>query len=192
MVNVITKVCLLTVILAFSQGVIAASQGSEADMIEPVIARQAIEVDLHSADWEIGVFAGGVNLDGGTNNAVTGGRFAYHFNENFFAELSYSVTDHSVEVKYFNGVLGYNVHQITFIASTLSAKSSIFFVAGVGEIEMEDSNINGMVAGAGYRLMMNDSFSLRFDLRGHVHHEFGNDDEWVVDTEATAGVAYFF
>ncbi|KGJ97145.1 hypothetical protein [Thalassotalea sp. ND16A] len=192
MVNVKSKVCLLAAMLAFSQGGVAATQGSETDIIEPVIARQAIDVDLHSADWEIGVFAGAVNLDTGSSNAVTGGRFAYHLNENFFAELSYSETNHTPAVKYFNGVLGYNVHQNTFIASNLSAKSSIFFVAGIGDIEIEGSSLNSVVAGAGYRLMITDSFSLRFDLRGHVHHEFGNDDEWAIDTEANAGVAYFF
>ncbi|WOH38955.1 hypothetical protein RI844_06975 [Thalassotalea fonticola] len=192
MVNVKRNVCLLAGLLAigsFAQ----AEEIEESGIIEPVISRQAVDVDIHASDWEIGVFAGAANMDQGTTNAVAGARFGYHLNENFFAEASYTLSNHDNEVSFMNVVLGYNFHQSTFVTSDYTAKTSIFFVAGGGRTDFDGvAELNTIVGGAGYRVMLNDSFSLRFDLRGHIHHQVETDEEWAVDAEANAGLSYFF
>ncbi|WP_068546685.1 hypothetical protein [Thalassotalea crassostreae] len=188
MKNVTAKACLLVGLMACGT-----AMAEQSDLIEPIIETQSTNVDIHSADWEIGIFGGAANLDGGTTHGVFGARLAYHLTENFFAEASYSVTGHEPEVKYLDGVLGYNFHSQLFVSSDYRFNTSLFFVGGGGYTELENgSEFKTIVGGAGYRVMLDDKFSMRFDLRGHLHHQLDNDEEWALDAVATLGMAYYF
>nr|WP_248289580.1 hypothetical protein [Thalassotalea sp. Y01] len=122
-----------------------------------------------------------------------GARFGYHFTQNWFIEASYSLSQHDREVTIYNAVVGYNFHQDTYLTSTFDLKTSLFFVLGAGMTDYDGLGDNETgVAGAGYRVMFNDAFSMRFDVRGYVHEQYGAEDEYSFNTEATLGFAYFF
>lgn len=197
-VNVKRGIFILAGLLAFSCVSFAQEQSVNSDIIEPSLSRDVINVDIHSANWEITLFGGLVNIDqnlpGGSTNGIAGTRFAYHLNENFFVEASYALSFHDIEFTYYDAVIGYNFHQDTFLTSDVTAKTALFFVLGAGVTSIDgDADDEGtLVAGAGYRVMFTDNFSMRLDLRGHAHSEFYSDDDKAVDMEATLGLSYFF
>ncbi|QBY03111.1 outer membrane beta-barrel domain-containing protein [Thalassotalea sp. HSM 43] len=201
MVNLKSSLGTLLAILALSGGVNAEenSQQNSQDIIEPALSRQTVDVDMSSNDFEVGIFGGGLNVDGdtryvdSTTNAVVGARIGYHFTENLFIEASYSVTNHDRELTLYNAVLGYNFLQDTYVTNNYDMKTSLFFVLGAGITDYDglDDNETG-VFGAGYRIMFNDSFSMRFDVRGYVHEQYGAEDEYSFNTDMTLGFAYFF
>ncbi|MDN3652676.1 hypothetical protein QWY77_07855 [Thalassotalea ponticola] len=201
MVTVKSSVSTLFTLLALT-GVANAEQTSSPsnsnDIVEPVLQRQAATLDMHSRDWEIGVFGGLATIDSdgvsapSTTHAAIGVRGAYHFTDNIFIEGSYSVTGHSQQVTFINGVLGYNFHQDTFITRDYGMKTSLFFVAGAGLTDYENYVENKtLVGGAGYRVVLNDAFSVRIDLRGHLHKQHGGGD-FSISPEATLGLAFSF
>lgn len=169
-----------------------AEEDVEQTVIDPVIGQPTIE--MHSKDFEITGVLGLANVEHVSTNGLFGARFAYHITENIFAEASYSVTGHGNSITYYDGVIGYQFPGQLFLSQKYRYNTSTYLVFGGGKSDFDNGgSYNTVVGGGGYRVMITDDFNIRFDLRGHVHHQIKFDtDAWAIDFEAAVGLGYYF
>jgi opacity protein-like surface antigen len=163
-----------------------------ASVLEPVIERDAVALDMRSRDFEVAIVGGLINPDGFIGELGAGVKLGYHFYNNWFTEASLFQTD-SVDNKMTitDLVLGYNLYQDTYINSDFRAQSSIYVIGGAGFTRFQDKNWETVVGGAGYRMMLSDNFSIRSEFRGNLHRDF-NLSGWALDMQATLGLGYYF
>ncbi|PKH01679.1 hypothetical protein CXF72_15650 [Psychromonas sp. MB-3u-54] len=192
-----TRSGLLACSLFFASTTVFAADNT-ASVIEPVIQRDAVELDIRSRDFEVGIVGGLIDADG-WNGVAAGVRLAYHFHNNWFTEASLVLTkgidnndsEPVEDMTVTNLVVGYSLYQNTYLSSDFRAQSSIYVLGGAGLISFEGSNLNSFVAGAGYRMMLSDNVSVRAEVRSNVHSSLGGDG-WSLDPQATLGLGYYF
>ncbi|WP_394172415.1 outer membrane beta-barrel domain-containing protein [Thalassotalea litorea] len=195
-----SKLIQLTLATAFTAATMSsayAEEDVEQTVIDPVIGQPTIE--MHSKDFELTGLLGLANVEHVSTNGLFGVRFAYHLTENIFAEASYSVTGHGNSVTYYDAVMGYQFPGQLFLSQNYRYNTATYLVFGGGKSDFESANdynggnYNTVVGGGGYRVMLTDDFNIRFDLRGHVHHQLKHDtDAWAIDIEAAVGLGYYF
>lgn len=181
-------VCILLFML--SANVAAAAQPEELEL-EPLVVREPptreVDIDeLDSEDFEIGVYAGIMQVEDFGSDAVTGIRVAYHVTEDFFVEATYAqttlgqtsfellsggaplLTDAEREMTYYNASIGWNIFPgEVFIGSRWAFKGSMYVIAGAGSTEFGGDDLFTINAGVGYRLIMTDWLALHIDVRDH-------------------------
>lgn len=169
-----------------------------ASVLEPVIKRDTVELDIHSQDFEVGIVGGLINLDDYSIDNSTGLgagiKLGYHFNNHWFTEASLFNTksfDTGGDMTIADLVVGYSLYQDTYLTSDFRAQSSIYVVAGAGLTRFRESNFKTIVGGAGYRIMLSDNLSARAELRGNLHRAFVAGG-WSLDPQATLGLGYYF
>lgn len=183
------------------------------DIIKPDIERRTIkESDIDSEDFEIGLYAGVINIEDFGSNDVIGLRLAYHLTERFFFESSVGqtrldetsferlsgdiqlLTDDQRDLIYYNLSIGYSVLPgEVFVGSDWALNTEFYVLAGVGNTDFADEQHFTYSVGAGFKIMPADWLSFRFDVRDHMfeHDVFGE----IVDThnlETNAGFNIFF
>ncbi len=183
------------------------------DIIKPDIERRTIkESDIDSEDFEIGLYAGVINVEDFGSNDVVGLRLAYHLTESFFFETSVAqtrldetsferlsgdiqlLTDDQRDVIYYNLSIGYNLLPgEVFVGSKWALNTAFYVVAGVGNTDFADEEHFTYNLGAGFKILPADWLSFRFDVRDHMfeHDLFGE----TVDThniETSFGINIFF
>ncbi|TLU65107.1 outer membrane beta-barrel domain-containing protein [Thalassotalea litorea] len=186
------QLTLATALTAAAMSSANAEEDVEQTVIDPVIGQPTIE--MHSKDFEVTGFLGLAGVDQVTTNGMFGARFAFHITENVFAEASYSVTGHASSVTYYDAVMGYQFPGQLFLSQNYRYNTATYVVFGAGKSDFEKrGSLNTIVGGGGYRVMITDDFNVKFDLRGHLHHEIkANPDQWAIDFEATVGIGYYF
>ena len=175
-----------------------------ASVLEPVIQRDTVELDIPSRDFEVGIVGGLISADGYSVGLGAGIKLGYHFNNHWFTEASLfqtksvdtkggevTVTKEGQEITVADLVVGYNLYQDTYLSSNFRAQSSIYAIGGAGLTHFKGSNFKTIVGGAGYRIMLSDNVSARAEIRGNLHSAF-EDDVWSLDTQATLGLGYYF
>lgn len=183
------------------------------DIIKPDIERRTIkESDIDSEDFEIGLYAGVINIEDFGSNDVIGLRLAYHLTESFFFELGAAqtrldetsferlsgdiqlLTDDQRDATYYNVSIGYNILPgEVFIGSKFALNTSFYLIAGVGNTDFADEEHFTYNFGAGFKILPTDWLSFRLDVRDYLfeHDLFGE----TVDThniETSLGVNIFF
>lgn len=187
---------------------------SEAEpVINPDIERRTItEADIDDEDFEVGAYAGVLNIEDFGSNVVGGVRLDYHITEDFFAELavgasragetSYEtlsggaqiLTDSQRDFYYYNMSVGYNLLPgESFVAGKYAFNSALYLIAGVGNTEFADDSHFTINIGAGYRLLLTDYLSLHLDFRDYIFNsDLLGSDKTTHNLEATFGVSAFF
>lgn len=166
-----------------------------ASVIEPVIQRDTVELDIPSRDFEVGIVGGLMSADGYTVALGAGGKLGYHFNNHWFTEASLFKTNNIAAeggITVADLVGGYNLYQDTYLSSNFRAQSSIYMVVGAGITQFKESNLKTIVGGVGYRIMLSDNISARAEVRGNLHKDFDDSSIWALDTQATLGLGYYF
>ncbi|BFM05893.1 outer membrane beta-barrel domain-containing protein [Halioxenophilus aromaticivorans] len=183
------------------------------DIIKPDVERRTIkESDIDSEDFEIGLYAGVINIEDFGSNDVVGLRLAYHLTESFFFEASAGqtrldetsyelltgdiqlLTDEQRDLIYYNFSIGYNLLPgEVFVGSKWALNTAFYVLAGVGNTDFADEEHFTYNIGAGFKVLPADWLSIRFDVRDHMfeHDVFGE----TVDThniETTLGFNIFF
>jgi outer membrane beta-barrel protein len=191
----------------------AQEQHDASEVINPDIERRDIaSPDIDTEDFEVGPFIGILSIADFDSDVVYGLRAAWHVTEDFFFEASYGASkgdqtsyeklsggaplfaDSDRDYTYYNMNLGWNaLPGEVFIGNSRALKSDFYFIAGVGSTDFLGDNWFTVSVGAGYRLLLNDSFALRMDLRDHLFDRdvFG-EDETTNNIEWSFGLTYFF
>ncbi len=213
MENWLKRILLITAStsLALVTSVTAAEQAVQ--VIEPDIERREVSVDkIDSGDFEIGAFIGIISIEDFDSEVVYGARLGYHFTEDIFVEASYGESegdltsyeeisggpplfnDSDRDYSYYNFSIGWNIFPgEIFIADKYAFKSDFYFIGGAGNTNFLGDNWFTVSLGAGYRLMLNDWFAWRIDVRDHIfdRDSFGQDST-TNNIELTTGVSFFF
>jgi outer membrane beta-barrel protein len=209
-------VCVLAV-FALLQGCSLLRTGepvySETDpVIEPELERREIrEADIDSEDFEVGVFAGAMNVEDFGTNFVYGARLAYHVTEDLFAEAAVGrtetdetsfeelsggaqiVPDDDRTLTYYNISLGWNILPGEVFFAGHAFNSALYIIGGVGNTEFADDNHFTINFGAGYRLLLTDWVAMHLDMRTHTYEsDLLGDDERKYNLEAHGGLTVFF
>ncbi len=215
--HIFLSICLLIVVLVgFTPAVFAATDPSALEL-EPLVVREPqrrkVDIDrLDTEDWEVGVFAGLMNVEDFGTDTLTGVRVAYHVTEDFFVEAQYGMTDlgqtsferlsggaqlltdDQREMSYYNLSVGYNIFPgESFIASRWAFKGGLYVIAGVGSTDFAGDERFTVNAGLGYRLIATDWLAFHFNVRDHI---FDSDllgkEETLHNIEFSGGLTIFF
>jgi len=211
------KRLLLTVALSALSLMANAADTQTRSVLDKIITpnlerRDPVSPNIDTEDFELGFYAGIINVEDFGSNAVTGLRLAYHISEDFFAEANYAqstlqetsferlsgstqlLSDEQRELNYYNLSLGYNLLPgEIFIGKDWSFNSAIYLLAGVGNTNFADDDYFTYNAGIGLRLLATDWLALHFDVRSHIYeHELLGEAQTVFNLESHAGVTFFF
>lgn len=185
--------------------------------LEPLLVREPerrpVDVDaLDSEDFEVGVFAGIMNVEDFGSDTVVGIRAAYHVTEDFFVEGVYGettmgqtsfellsggaplLTDDERDMTYYNVSIGWNVFPgEAFIGGRWAFKGGLYFIAGAGSTEFGGDDRFTINAGVGYRLIATDWLALHLDVRDHYFEtDLLGSMEGKHNIEFSGGLTFFF
>jgi outer membrane beta-barrel protein len=160
-----------------------ATAGENPQVVEPRVERREVQrAGIDTENFEAGAFAGTLSIEDFGASFVYGGRIAYHFTEDLFAEatvgtaeagrtsyedLSGSVdllTDDERRFTYYDLSVGWNVLPgEAFLGGTRAMPSALYLTLGAGSTRFGGDDFFTVVAGAGYRLLVTDWLAV------HVH-----------------------
>lgn len=157
-------------------------------IVTPNLERRMIdESKIDSENFEVGAFAGVMNIEDFGSNPVTGLRLAYHATEDLFLEVVYGFTETSEtsyetlsgsvqlvpdddrELSYYNLSLGYNIFPgQVFIGDSYVFNTNLYIIGGAGNTDFADESFFTYNVGLGLRFFATDWFSIHFDVRDHI------------------------
>ena len=180
-------------------------------VIDPEVERRDVkEPKIDRENFEVGVFAGIHSIEDFGTDLVYGARFAYHLTEGFFVEATAGQTEAGLTsfeelsggarlfddrtLTYYNLNLGYNVLPGEgFIGEGRAYNTHLYLIAGLGSTEFADDDRFTVNFGFGFRLLLNDSWTLRLDFRDHLFDiDILGDEKTVHNLEGTFGFTFFF
>jgi outer membrane beta-barrel protein len=175
--------------------------------------RREVKVnDIDSENFEIGGYAGILDVQDFGSNAVYGVRAAYHITEDFFLEgvygrselgkTSFEKLSGNVELlsnddrqfSYYNLSVGYNVLPgEAFVGRKYAFRGGLYLVAGAGSSDFAGDQRFTISGGFGYRVAATDWMSLRIDVRDYVFQsDLLGSNETLNNLEFTGGMTIFF
>ena len=95
---------------------------------------------------------------------------------------------------YYNLNLGYNVLPGEgFVGEGRAYNTHLYLIAGLGSTEFADDDRFTVNFGFGFRMLLNDSWTLRLDFRDHLYDiDILGDEKTVHNLEGTFGFTVFF
>jgi outer membrane beta-barrel protein len=199
-------------LLATSVGLSPATAQEPEQVVRPELERRDVkDADIDTEDFEIGLFAGAMNVEDFGTNLVYGARIGYHVTEDVFVEAAYGRTDTdetSAErfggfeilddsdrtLDYYNLSFGFNLLPgESFVGSRWAFTSDFYLIGGVGSTSFAGDDQFTWNFGFGYRLLANDWLALRVDARDHVFDlDILGESQTNHNLEFTGGVSVFF
>jgi outer membrane beta-barrel protein len=187
------------------------SQADSPD-IDPNIQRREIsEFDIDSENIEIGLFAGIISIEDFSSDVTIGARLSYHLNENMFIEASYAqatagetsfevlsgglpfLTDEQRAYTYYDISAAYNFNGEVFVTNNWVFNTDFFVIMGAGATEFGGDERFTVNAGAGYRILVTDYLSVRFDVRDYVFNsDIIGPEKSVHNLTFTLSTSFFF
>ncbi len=182
-------------------------------LIEPEIARREIvEPEIDTEDFEIGIYAGLMNIEDFGTNTVYGARLAYHLTDSVFIEGAIGTTeaektsfeqlggeiqllpDDDRSFTYYNISTGFNLLPgEVFLGGKYAYNSQFYLIAGVGSTRFAGDDEFTINVGAGYRLLINDWLAVHLDARDHMFEsDLLGDTKTTHNFELQASLSYFF
>jgi outer membrane beta-barrel protein len=180
-------------------------------VIDPEVERREIkEPAIDREDFEVGAFAGIMNIEDFGSDAVYGIRFAYHVTEGFFVEGTIGQSEASLTsfevlsggarlfddrtLTYYNLNLGYNVLPgEVFVGEGRAYNTNFYLIAGLGSTNFADDDRFTVNFGAGFRFLMTDSVAFHVDFRDHLFDiDILGREKTAHNLEGTIGVTVFF
>ena len=185
--------------------------------LEPLVVREPdrreVKVnDIDSENFEIGGYAGVLDVQDFGSNAVYGIRGAYHITEDFFLEGVYGrselgktsfeklsgnvqlLSNDDRQFSYYNVAVGYNVLPgEAFIGRKYAFRGGLYLIAGAGSSDFAGDQRFTISGGFGYRVAATDWMSLRIDVRDYVFQsDLLGSNETLNNLEFTGGMTIFF
>lgn len=185
--------------------------------LEPLAVREperrSVTVDrIDSENFEIGVFAGVMNVVDFGSNPVTGVRAAYHITEDFFVEGTYGrtrldrtsferlsgsaelLTNDQRDLSYYNVSAGYNVLPgEAFVGKHRAFRGALYLLGGIGSTEFAGDERFTVNLGVGYRFIASDWLALHVTVRDHIFNtDLLGEEETYHNLEFSGGLTVFF
>ena len=191
----------------------AAATPETPQVVEPEVKRREVQrPEIDTENFEAGLFVGTISIEDFGASIVYGGRFAYHFTEDVFAEatvgtatagrtsyedLSGSVdllTDSEREFTYYDLAVGWNVLPgEAFFGSRRAMPSAVYVTLGAGSTRFAGDDHFTVVLGAGYRLLVTDWMALHIGARDHAFDsDLLGDSKLTHNLQFTFGLTGFF
>jgi outer membrane beta-barrel protein len=206
------KAVTVTGILVSSANAPAVLAEEAEQVVRPEIERREVnEADIDTEDFEIGAFAGMMNVEDFGTNLVYGARLAYHVTEYVFVEAAYGHTDTDEtsaerfggftiledgdrDIDYYNLSFGFNLLPgESFIGSQWAFTSDFYIIGGVGSTSFAGEDEFTWNVGFGYKVLANDWLALRVDARNHVFDvDLLGESQTNNNLEFTGGLSIFF
>ena len=181
-------------------------------VVRPEIERREVrEADIDTENFEIGAFAGFMNVEDFGTNAVYGARIGYHVTEYVLVEASYGRTeteetsaerfsgfqilaDDDRTLDYWNASFAFNLLPgESFIGKRWAFTSDFFLIGGAGSTSFAGEDMFTWSFGFGYKVLANDWLALRVDARDHIFElDLLGERQTNHNLEFTAGLSVFF
>jgi len=212
----LASIVLTSSINVFAQGTIGDLNKTEEEKSEAVVEPEKQPQPVASAQidtekFELGAFAGVLNVEDFSSNLVAGLSLVYHISDRFIAQALYGsadigkasfedlsgfdfLADEDRNFRYAELLGGYKLLAgRSFLGSKTKVDSDLYLQAGVGQIDYAANSEIGFVLGASYRLVLTDWMTMSFDLRDHIfNREFIGDSKTTHNTEMSVGLNALF
>jgi outer membrane beta-barrel protein len=166
----------------------SALPAQQPQVVEPAVKRRDVEPPgIDTENFEGGLFVGTVSIEDFGSSLLYGGRLAYHFSEDLFAEAtigsakagrtSYEdlsgsaelLTDSERQFTYYDLSLGWNaLPGEVFFGGKHAMPSAVYFTLGAGSTNFAGDDHFTVALGAGFRVLANDWIALHLDVRDHL------------------------
>jgi len=183
-------------------------------VIMPEVKPQEVtEAAIDDESFEIGIFAGVLNIDNFGSEPVYGVNASYYATEDFFLQANYGMskagktsfeslsgnnirllTDSERDYTYYDFLFGYNIFPgEVFMTSKLTFNSAFYLVAGVGNTEFGGEDNFTTTVGTGYRIVLRDWLTWHIDYRDHIFKsDIIKKDQTTHNLELSTGITVFF
>ena len=162
--------------------------GAAPQVVEPQIDRRNVKPPrIDAENFEVGAFVGTISIEDFGSSMTYGARAAYHFTEDLFAEAtvgtakagrtSYEdlsgslelLSDSEREFTYYDASVGWNVLPgEVFFGGRRAMPSSLYLALGAGSTRFAGDDHFTLVAAAGFRLLVTDSFAAHLAVRNQM------------------------
>ena len=182
-------------------------------VVEPRVHRREVKrPDIDTENFEAGAFVGSISIEDFGSSVVYGGRLAYHFTEDVFAEatvgtskagrtsyedLSGSVellTDSERRFTYYDLAVGWNaLPGEAFFGGDRAMPSSLYLTLGAGSTDFAGDDHFTVAVGAGYRLLVTDWLATHLGVRDHMFDgDLLGENKLTHNLQFTLGMTAFF
>lgn len=190
--------------------------GAEAatpQVVEPRVKRRDVNPPgLDTENFEAGLFVGTISIEDFGASVSYGGRIAYHFTEDVFAEAtigtakagktSYEdlsgsaqlLTDSERQFTHYDLSIGWNaLPGEVFLGGTRALPSAVYFTLGAGSTRFAGDDHFTVALGAGLRVLANDWIAVHLDARDLAFEiDLLGEDKLTHNLQFTFGVTAFF
>lgn len=181
-------------------------------IVSPDLERRVITEDqLDSENWEIGAYAGLLNIEEFDSNPVVGLRLAYHMTESISLEVNIGDTevgqtsyetlagdvqllsDDDRSYSYYNISFIYNLLPgEVFIGKNTAYNTNFYIVAGVGNTTFNSDDYFTYSFGGGLRFYLTDAIALHATVKDHIFDSDIITSQQTHNIESTLGVSLYF
>jgi outer membrane beta-barrel protein len=190
--------------------------GAEAttpQVVEPRVKRRDVNPPgLDTENWEAGLFVGTISIEDFGASVSYGGRIAYHFTEDVFAEAtvgtakagktSYEdlsgsaelLTDSERQFTHYDLSIGWNaLPGEVFLGGKRALPSAVYFTLGAGSTTFAGDDHFTVALGAGLRVLANDWIAVHLDARNLAFEtDLLGEDKLTHNLQFTFGLTAFF
>ena len=191
----------------------AVAQQDERPLIEPDVQPQVVdEALIDTENFEIGTFAGIMNIEDFESSFLWGGKLTYHLSERFFFEANVGfaeggetsfeklagnvrvLSDEDRDYRYYNVNLGINILPgEAFLTENYAFNTNFYLIGGAGATEFAGDTRFTANAGAGYQVLLTDSIAIQLVVREHFYRiDVLGEEKTSMNTEVSAGLSVFF
>ncbi|WP_227663782.1 outer membrane beta-barrel domain-containing protein [Marinobacter salarius] len=189
------------------------AQEDDRPLIEPDVRPQKVdEALIDTENFEIGAFAGIINIEDFESSFLWGGKLTYHLSETFFFEANVGfaeggetsfeklagdvqvLSDEDRDYRYYNINIGMNVLPgEAFLTENYAFNTNFYLIGGAGATDFAGDSRFTFNVGAGYQVLLTDSVSIHLGVREHFYRiDVLGEEKTSMNTEVSGGLSVFF
>lgn len=192
---------------------VVSAQEDDRPLIEPDVRPQKVdEALIDTENFEIGAFAGILNIEDFESSFLWGGKLTYHLSETFFFEANVGfaeggetsfeklagdvqvLSDEDRDYRYYNINIGMNVLPgEAFLTENYAFNTNFYLIGGAGATDFAGDTRFTFNVGAGYQVLLTDSVSIHLGVREHFYRiDVLGEEKTSMNTEVSGGLSVFF
>ena len=192
---------------------VVSAQEDDRPLIEPDVRPQKVdEALIDTENFEIGAFAGILNIEDFESSFLWGGKLTYHLSETFFFEANVGfaeggetsfeklagdvqvLSDEDRDYRYYNINIGMNVLPgEAFLTENYAFNTNFYLIGGAGATDFAGDTRFTVNVGAGYQVLLTDSVSIHLGVREHFYRiDVLGEEKTSMNTEVSGGLSVFF